>query len=297
MHAVLNLTPEQDVKLGQIISKVQDLPSMPAAATRVLQITGNADTNAQMIADAIVLDQALAAKVLKIANSAFYGLSRSVTMVKEAVVVLGISHVRNLVITASAAPWMRRALPGYDLEPKQLLLHGSAVAIGARMIAKSRRLTVADDAFVAGLLADIGKIVLSEYFDGKLATMISLGAQAGMTFDQVETKVMGFDHACVGARLAEDWNLPATLVHAIRYHHAPSEAPEEYRPLCDCIHLADYLTMLCGFGMGGDGMFYEVDDAAFERLGINANDLDHIVDEFVTAYQHQEALFEEISQS
>lgn len=285
------------LRLERILAETPDLPAMPAAAARVIQVTGSSDANAQAVADALSLDQALAARVLRLVNSAHYGLSRQVSVLKEAVVVLGMRSVRNLAMVATALPWLNRPLPGYELGPKQLLLHAAATSIGAQMIARVQRSPLADQAFVAGLLVDVGKLVLSRHFEGKVALMVSLGIEAGMTYCEVERRAMGVDHADVGAAMADSWHLPADLVAAIQYHHDPNSAPEEFQALADFVHIADYLTMVCGFGIGGDGLFYTVQQEAFQRRGLSTDDLDGLIDEFVIAYEHQESLLTEIATS
>lgn len=285
----------KEFNLEDIVSGTPDLPAMPGAVIRVIELTNSSDTNAAKIGEAISAEQALSARVLRLANSSFFGMARSVTSLREAVVILGLRNVRNLAIVASVTPWLKRPLPGYDLGPDQLILNSSAVASGSQMIAKlAKKNSIAESAYVAGLLCDIGKIALSRFFTEKLALMVSLGLQGGLTFDEVEQKVVGFSHSEVGAYMAESWNLPKEIVSAIEFHHHPSDAPEDHRAVADCLHLATYLTQLCGFGMGGDGLCYELDTNSFERLGLSTEDLDHIINDFVMVYEHHEAMLAEM---
>lgn len=280
--------------LEQIVRANDDLPALPLAVQRVVTMTQSGDSSAQAIADELALDAALAARVLRLANSAYYGYARQVSSLKEGVVILGMRAVRNLAIVAGTMPWMRRPLPGYCLESGQLLRHSMGIAVGAQTIARMAGLRdTTDQAYVAGLLADVGKLALSRCLNSQLASMLVLGKESGMPFDQVEKHVIGFDHAEVGAFLIANWNLPTNLVDAVANHHHPS-ALEEPNPLADCVHLADYLTMACGFGLGGDGLCYELDEAALERLHLGADHLDMALNEFVVAFEHQEAVLKEL---
>ena len=281
--------------IEQVVAGTPDLPVMPAAVMKVIQLTGSPDATAALVGEALGVDQALAARVLKLANSAYYGLHRSVASLKEAVVILGFSSIRNMAMLASASPWLKKPLPGYELPPNALILHSLGVATGAKMLAKlAHKPEIADQAFIGGLLCDIGKIALSRFLTDKVATMVSLGQQAGMTFNEVESRVMGFDHCEVGAYMADSWKLPENVVMAIRYHHDPNSAPD-HKELCDCVHIANFLTITCGFGMGGDGLCYEFCPESLQRLGLESEDLDRIVNDFVVAYEHHESVLKELA--
>lgn len=118
-----------------------------------------------------------------------------------------------------------------------------------------------------------------------------------MTFDEVERRVVGFDHSQIGESLTHSWSLPDPIVAAVRFHHAPQEATEEHQSIVDCVHVADYLAMVCGFGLGGDGLSYAFDEGALMRLGISADTIDSAVDEFVIAFEAQESIIKELSQA
>lgn len=291
---VNNGEPQKRVSIQSILRQTPDLPAMPAALIKVLQATDGSDSNARLVAQAVSMDQSLSARVLRMANSSFYGLSRKVTTLQEAVVLLGFRSVRQLALLAGTQSWLSRPLPGYDLAPKALMVHSFSVATGAQMIAKLSKYEEHDTVFVTGLLADIGKIALSNVFDGKLQLLVQLGIQAGMTFDQVERHVIGVDHAEVGAHLAESWNLPQDIIDGIRWHHMPSHSSKN-QAIADCIHIADFMAMSVGCGLGGDGLLYEFDEESLQRRGISSDDLDKIIDDFVIAFEAFEAVVEELT--
>ncbi|MBN8689180.1 MAG: HDOD domain-containing protein [Armatimonadetes bacterium] len=275
-----------------ILRQTTELPSIPVAALRVVRLTDGSDATAKSVAEAISLDQSLAARVLRLANSAFFGLPRQVKSIQDAVVLLGYRTVRNIALVAGTYKWMKEPLPGYELQPKDLLHHSMAVAVGGQMIAKKSG-GDPDSTFIAGLLADIGKFALSQIIDGKISLLVSLGLQAGMTFNEVEKKVIGHTHGDVSAHLCEHWNLPEEIVTGIRYHHNPSDSVKP-TAIGDCIHIGDFLAMSVGCGIGGDGLLYQFDDEALRRRGLSAEDLDALIDEFVIAYERCEAIFEEL---
>lgn len=282
--------------LQDIVSKTSDLPSLPVAALAVMRETDNANGTAQSVARAMTQDQSLTARVLRLANSAYYGLSRQVMDIPEAVVVLGMRCIRNLAMVASTYPWMVKPLPGYDLGPSQMWTHSFAVAVGAQLVAKKSRSAAEDQAFTAGLLHNLGKVALSVWLENKLVAMMNYAIRENMTFDQVERKILGYDHTEVGAYIAESWNLPKPLVEAMRYHHSPS-ACEPTNPLVDCVHVGDYLSMCLGLGLGGDGMRYDFQEDVLDRLKLSFDELDELASEFAEAFEAHQRMFQEFQRA
>ena len=282
------------ITIEEIVKKTPDLPSLPAAALKVMKEAESSTSNASSIAQILAQDQALSARVLRLANSAYYGLTRKVTNLQESVVVLGMRCVRNLCMVAATYPWMSRKLDGYCLGPRDLWTHSFGTALGAQLFARLSKKCNEDHAFTAGLLHDIGKVALSVWLENKTSMVAQYANQAGIPFDQAERRILGYDHCEVGEHLAINWNLPEEIVRAVRWHHDPNglETPSA---IVDCVHLGLYLTMSMGFGLGGDGMQYEFCEDSFTRLGINHSDIDRITDLFVVGYEEYERLFEELT--
>ncbi len=279
------------LQLDEILRKTQDLPSLPKAAILVMRETDRAEASASSVAALIGQDQAITARVLRLANSAYFGLSRQVQDLPEAVVILGMRNVRNLAIVASTFPWLMRPLKGYKLGPKQMWTHSFCVGVAAKELALKTKKADPDVAFTAGLLHNIGKVVLSIWLENKVETMMNLATRDNITFDEMERKVLGFSHADVGAHLADQWNLPQVFVDAIGFHHSPNEAPQP-SPVTDYVHVGDYMTMSVGLGLGADGLRYEFFPEAMERVGIKETDVDGVLDSFLEAHEAYEKLFE-----
>jgi putative nucleotidyltransferase with HDIG domain len=278
--------------IEDIVARTADLPTLPAAALAVMRETDSETGSAQSVGRYLAQDGALAARVLRLANSSYYGLSRSVMDVTDAVVVLGMRNVRNLALVASTYPWMNKPLKGYALAPHEMWRHSFGVAVAASLAgAKSRRVSP-EEAFVAGLLHDLGKTAISVWLENKLPAMLRIAEREGLPFDAVERKVLGYDHMEVGAHMAESWNLPQTLVDVMRYHHRPGDLSPA-NPMVDCVHVGDYLAGSMGFGLGGDGLGYQFDESALSRIGLGIDDLDQLADAFMVSYDQHERLFEE----
>lgn len=276
--------------LQDIVEKTPDLPTIPAAALAVMRETESATGTATTVAHHLGQDQALTARVLRLSNSAYYGLQRQVMDLQEAVVVLGMRSVRNLAMVAATYPWLSRPLKGYGLGPKEMWTHAFGVAVGAQLVAKRARLQEVDTMFTAGLVHNMGKVALSIWLENKIPAMLALAVRDNLTFDQVERKLLGYDHAEVGAFMAEQWNLPKQLIQAIRYHHEPDQCPDK-NPIVDCVHIGDFLTMSMGFGLGGDGLRYDFHEAALSRIALDASIFDELAAGFIDAVEEYEKLF------
>ena len=214
--------------LSGLVDLAPDLPALPTVALATHRETGKPGATAASVGALVATDPALTARVLRLANSAFYGVARQVSAVPDAVMVLGMKGVRNLCLLAGTYPWLQAGLPAYGFAPGALLSHSLAAALGARSIAERAGLD-ADAAFTAGLLHDLGKVALAMWFkpaDGPIRSRDD------------EKRVLRFDHAQVGGELARRWNLPLPLVGAISCHHMPCEGLE------DAVHLGDVLAHL-----------------------------------------------------
>lgn len=281
------------ITLEEIVAKTPDLPSFPAAAMKVMREAESSTSNASSIAQILAQDQALSARVLRLANSAYYGLTRKVSNLQEAVVVLGTRCVRNLCMVAATYPWMSRKLDGYCLGPRDLWTHSIGTALGAQHFAQISKKCNEDQAFTAGLLHDIGKVALSVWLENKTSSVAQYAHLAEVAFDEAERKILGFDHCQVGEHLANTWNLPEEIVGAIRWHHNPNET-EVTSPIIDCVHLGLYMSLTLGLGLGGDGMQYEFCEDSFARLGIPQDKFDQIADNFLNGYEEYEKLFHDL---
>jgi putative nucleotidyltransferase with HDIG domain len=270
----------QPLSVDQVIAMTPDLPSMPAAALAVMRETELPTCSARSVSDLICQDQALAARVLRLANSAYYGLQRRVGDIQEAVVVLGMRSVRNLSIVASTYTWMSRPLSGYQMGPKDMWSHSFGVGVCAQELGKRTRKADPDVAFAAGLLHNIGKVVLSAWLEDRLEVLIRASERENVPFDELERTALGFDHTDVGGRLAEQWNMPESIVDAIKNHHQP-ERSSKHPTVVDCVHLGDCLTSSLGIGIGADAMLYSPSAASLDRLGLTESELEPVLSECV----------------
>ncbi len=211
------------VDLDVVASKAGDLPALPGMALNVLQLTKDPNTSARQLEEVIKRDQALAARILKLVNSAMYGLRREVTSISHAVAILGMEAVRSVVMAAAMQSLIKNGMnKGSDLGVKLLWDHSAGAAMACRTIANLVRYKDPEEAFLCGLMHDIGKPVLLQNFPREYTQVFSRVYRGGTSFHRVEMEMFGFSHAHLGAVVAQKWNFPRPIWSAIQLHHEPT---------------------------------------------------------------------------
>jgi len=264
--------------LQKLIDKIEEVVPLPSVAMRIINYIDDPDAEISQLAKLISMDQALTTEVLKLANSAYYGFPRRVSTISEAVVILGFSTTRSVVWSVILSSTLKKPVLGYALPEGALWRHSVAVAVGSKLIlqhAKVKGVNM-EEAFVAGLIHDIGKLLLATYVAGAYEEIVKVISQ-GRSFDEAEREVLGYDHAIVGAMAAEKWNLPQNYVDAIKYHHRPQETDNL---MAKVVHLADFIAYSMGWGSEGlEGLSYTLDDAVLDELGIAPEEIDILFNE------------------
>lgn len=286
--SVLNLSIED------LIQKTADLPALPVAAVRVMKEADSSSSSAQSVARYLSFDQSLTARVLRLANSAYYGLSRKVKDPQEAVVVLGMRCVRSLAVIAATYPFLNRPLKGYEVSPEFLWQHSFATGVGAQLIASRHNSASPEVAFTAGLLHNIGKVALSVWLENKVVGMKEIAAQGNIGFDQLERQLFGHDHAEIGGFLAESWNLPRAISEPIGFHHRPSLA-RDHQTITDCVHVADKMAMDLELGYSGEWPCYEFDSESLVRLQMDEAEYEDLKAKFAKEFDKHQAMFQEMA--
>lgn len=253
-----------------IMRTVSDLPPMPQVAQKARKITADEKSSFKDLAKVIETDQAIATRVLKLANSSFYGQAGNVTSLKQASVVLGMKTLNELLTLACAGSLLGPKLKGYGLDSGDLWMHSLATAGCAKMIAEKKYPSLTDDAFSAALIHDCGKLILDKYILERLG-QFGTEIDEGKPFLKIEQNMLGFDHAQIAAEVCEKWQIPKNITNAILYHHNPAAARDN--ELVNIVHAADGIALMSGIGAGIDGMLYEVDDRVMEFLGISEEDI------------------------
>jgi putative nucleotidyltransferase with HDIG domain len=255
--------------IEQFIQEASMLPPVPETAQKALAIIRNPETNAADLADILASDQVLAARVLRWANSAYYGMESRIVTVRQAIVILGMNVIQELVMASSVSDQMNQPLPGYGLKRGELWHHALGTAVGAQLISKQYHLKIDQEAYYAGLLCDIGKLIFEKHLR-EFRWDRSEGDQR--SFLEVERACFGMDHAILGSELAHHWQLPEELVTTIAFHHEPQLAPK-HQELAAAVHIADISMKVLGIGIGIDGLRYPLEQEALSTLNMSWDDL------------------------
>lgn len=259
-------------RIEEIMASVAAFPAMPGAAARLLNILDDPATSASEIEDALRYDPGLTANILRLSNSAYFGFASQVGSVHQAVVLLGAKRLTQVVTATCVNAVMDRPVEGYGLSAGALWRHAIAVSVAAEILVNELGLAEEPEIFTAALLHDVGKLVLGQYISEHM-THLPPEALANKPFQQVEKEVLGADHAEVGARILERWAFPQRIVHAVRWHHDP-DAGGRADAMVDLIHVANVLCLMIGIGVGNEGLQYQIEPLASERLGLTTTHLE-----------------------
>jgi predicted Zn finger-like uncharacterized protein len=278
-------SPEPDVHSGKqqpsgmklkygILRTMHDLPAMPHVVQKAQEIMARPDSNVKELSRIIEIEQAIATRVLKMANSAYYGLSGKVSSVHHASVLLGFKALGELVSVAGISNLMSNDLRGYGLDSGDLWRHSIAVAFGSRIIANRKDTEFGNQAFFAGLIHDAGKLILDPYVYERKDFFDEFMANGDQTFVNAEKTILGFDHSEIAFELCQKWKIPNDQSQAIKYHHKPSQS--DGNELAFILHIADYIAMINGYQSETEGAAYPAEEGAMDFLDLREEDVENI---------------------
>lgn len=266
------------MKIQSVLDQIENLPPMPQVAVQLLEATQDPDVDLGVVAGWIERDAAMTANLLHVCNAPYYGLRREVSSVRQATSLLGLKKVVQIALSVLAAGYLSPSQEGYRLDAGELWKSSITAAMAAEMLAVAVSYESVSTAYTAGLLQDVGKIVLAQFVASELEEIRKLVEEQGVDWEEAEHRIVGIPHAEVGAILLERWGFPPALVESVRTHHHPSTATLD--PTLACIsHVADALTMSVGVGLGADGLAYNLDETCLQTLALDDQQkLDELVE-------------------
>lgn len=260
----------------EVMRNVDGLPTLSQVVTELSKLIANEKSGIQDFERVIKPDPALTANLLRLANSAYFGLRRQISSVRQAVALLGIERVFEIATSASFTKILPDKIPGYEIDAQTYFLHCLAVGAMAEQLAKVTRISAGDLLFTAGLLHDIGKLAIGTFLIKDEDAVRNALHEREVRFVDVEMEIVGTTHVEVGALMIEEWHLPSELGMAVRWHHAPNDAPENLdRNLIDLVHVADALAHMMGFGADVGELKRAIDEQAVARLKVKVHDLEN----------------------
>jgi len=201
------------------LDRIKEIPTLPSIVFELNRLLQDPDTSVARISQTIEKDQAMAIKILKLVNSAFYGFKSKVSDIRSAVIMLGFNAVRNAIVSVSVIEAFAKKIKLQDFDITDFWKHSLAVAVTSKSISYKTRINSPDNCFVGGLLHDVGKVIMAQYFQDLFASVWNASRQEAITFHEAEKKLVPANHAVIGAHLASRWQFPQGLTEAIRWHH------------------------------------------------------------------------------
>ncbi len=262
--------------IQKLLSKIGNLPTLPQVVEQVMTLVEDPDTTSAQLADVISTDQALMTKVLKVVNSAYYGMPRRIATLRQATVILGFNTVKNLVLSASIFDSFGRGDENGGFDRVKFWEHSIGAGTAAKVLAQRIRLGQPEELFVAGLVHDIGKVVIDDYLHDEFVRIVQIVRDKNCRILEAESEVLGVGHPYVGQLLAEKWNLPGILTESIAYHHTPQMALN-HKKYVAIVHLADAIARLENLGNGGDSQTPVIDPKSWSMLGIPETELGELI--------------------
>lgn len=250
----------------KIAAQLKSFPSMPGVAVKLFSLMDNPDISVAQIEAVLGQDPGLMANILRLANSAYFGMPSKVGSIKQALLLLGLKRLVQIVIASCVSAIMDKPVTGYDLPPGEFWHHSVGVTVAAEALMKELNIKMPEEIFTAALLHDVGKLVVGEHIDNNISQIEDSTSQ-GISFETAENLVLGTNHADIGAQILKQWSLPPVIVNAVRWHHSPESADRADKML-DIIHVANVLCLMIGIGVGRDGLQYLPSEEVVERLGL-----------------------------
>lgn len=276
-------------RVEEILNLVKHVQPFPKVARRVMELLADAETDARSLAEVIQYDQVITANVLKICNAPYFGLSRKVSSLQEALVVIGDETLKDIIITSSSARFYKGEVgAGYELEQGELWRHSVAVGILAKHLVGKIKEVDNGSAFTAGLLHDIGKRFLSSFVSDDFQRIMAKVNQEKCSWVEAEKEIIGITHAELGGIILKRWEFPEDIQRAVMGHHDPDALSKE--PLTALVALANALVISMGIGVGADGLATKMQGEGLRRFGITQPHLDMCMANLIHELEQAEEL-------
>ncbi len=275
--------------LEKALADVRQLPTLPVVYSRLQNVLQNPKVSAREVGNVIEQDQALASKLLRIVNSAYYGFPSKISTMSKTVVILGFNEVKHLSLSICILKMFESNQKAGDFDHLEFWRHSIGVAVCAGILAKKSgvsKISSHEEAFVAGLLHDIGLIAQDQYIHGLFVKAVQKKQADNMYLYEAEKEIMGFTHEETGMFLTETWNLPPQLQATTGFHHIPiAKKGSSLFNLVSVVHIADIVAVALGFGSKGDPFVPKYYRECLDALGLTVADIESSIDEIVRVYK------------
>ena len=279
--------------LQKALSSVTEITALPEITTKIMDVVEDPKATAHDMHEIVKNDPALAAKILKVVNSAFYGLPAQIGSLDRAIIMLGLSAVKNIALAASLSRLFKPESISDQFAPRDLWKHCIAVGVCAKLLARADSKDFAEEVFVAGLMHDMGLLIEHQLFPDKLKEIADRCFSEPLDFCAVEAEIIGADHQAFGAALAAKWKFPPGLRNSIAYHHSPMKLKPEFRRLASYIYVADTLCCQNKHGFWLTAYNQEVNEVILSAINQTPETLEALVSDLPEHIQEAQSIFSE----
>jgi HD-like signal output (HDOD) protein len=281
---------DPQVIITEAVNAISHIATLPEITLKIIELVENPRSTAQDLNKLISNDPALVARILKVVNSAFYGLPGQIGSINRAIVLLGLNAVKNIVIAASLAKLFRGGRVSAHFSAKDLWTHSIGVGVMSKMIVQKLNNTLPDEAFLAGLIHDMGILVELQAFREPLVEIAERATNEQTRYIDLETQIIGVDHQQLGAGLTSKWKFPRSFQYVTGHHHNPLALAHDCRWLTCIVHVADHVVCQQGIGYPLTCKNEPMDVAVMAELGLSAEVLAELVKALPEALKETEAM-------
>jgi HD-like signal output (HDOD) protein len=279
-------------EIAKALARMSEISSLPEVTTKIVRVVEDPRATAHDMHEIVRTDPGLAAKILKVVNSAFYGLPSQIGSLDRAILMLGLSAVKNIALAASLSRLFNVDAVSDQFTARDVWRHSVAVGVCARLLATAGGKIPADEAFVAGLVHDMGLIAAQQLYPARLREAVEQCQNLSMPFINAESALIGVDHQALGGALAAKWRFPPALLCAISYHHEPlTLAQPEFRALSGVVYVADTLCCSADFGFGLTARNQSLDPDMLKILSLTQAQIDELLLELPSRVEEAERVF------
>jgi HD-like signal output (HDOD) protein len=288
--AAPGLKKDPHIIVADAVNAVTQIATLPEITLKIIELVENPRSTAQDLHKVISNDPALVARILKVVNSAFYGLPGQIGSINRAIVLLGLNAVKNIVIAASLAKLFRGGRVSPNFAAKDLWTHSIAVGTLSKLIVGRLNNALPDEAFLAGLIHDIGILVELQAFREPLIEIAERAVKEETRYIDLETQIIGVDHQALGTGLTSKWKFPRSFQYVTGHHHNPMSLAMECRFLTCIVHVADHICCREGLGYSLTCKAESLDYSVLAELSLSMETLDELAKSLPEALQETEAL-------
>ena len=283
---------ETEAIVTAAIQEISHIATLPEVTMKIIKLVEDPDSTAQDLNNVISNDPALGARILKVVNSAFYGLPGQIGSINRAIVLLGLNAVKNIAIAASLAKLFRGGKIAANFDARDLWQNAIASACATRLLAEKVQLGLPDEAFLSGLIHDIGIMVEIQARRNQFVEILQKLEEDPMkTLRQAEQEVLGATHEQFGQGLCKLWKFPQNFQYVTGFHHRPTELASGQRTLVGLVHVADVITKQLGIGFVAGTTENEVDPALLKELGLTEGQLNEVAEQLPEAIEEASGIF------